>query len=661
MPLIRREDGSLIEGSSALRNVLISAASFAALLVSGCSVKPGFNLTPTEPSPVSGAALRGLVHGGQQPIVGAHVYLLAANTTGYGDASVSLLTSGPGRSVDGSGNYYVTTGSGGIFNISGDYDTCPASNTQVYLYSVGGNPGLGSANAAAGLLAALGTCGNLTTTENIVVNEVSTIATAYAIAGFATDALHVSSSNSALAELGIQDAFSAAANLEQLSTGAALATTPAGNGAAPQQEINTLADILAACVNTSGPTSSPCTTLLTNAKNGNTAPTDTATAAINIAHNPVSNLDALYGLWAASGPFQPSLPGEPTDFTVAITYSGSGLDSTTFLAPNGIAIDGYGNVWLPNYDSNSVSKFKFDGTVLSGATGFTGAGLDQPTSIAIDIYGNAWIANFNAANFNDITSISEFSSTGVDISGPPGYEGSGLNEPYGIAIDNLSHTWVSNNGGNNLSEFTSSGTPLSGLNGFDAGTIAAPGGVAADTAGNVWTVDYGAAIYILVESNASGSQTGDPSGFSGGGLNAPYGVAIDHTGNVWVSNLGGNGSVSEFSSSGTAISGADGFSGGGISGPYGIAIDGAGNVWTANQFNYTISEFNQSGTAISSDNGYTSAELIAPYAIAIDPSGNVWTATNNGNASLTEFVGAAVPVVTPLAAGAEYNELGLRP
>jgi len=144
-------------------------------------------------------------------------------------------------------------------------------------------------------------------------------------------------------------------------------------------------------------------------------------------------------------------------------------------------------------------------------------------------------------------------------------------------------------------------------------------------------------------------------------LNAPYGVAIDHTGDVWVSNLGGNGSVSEFSSSGTAISGTNGFSGGGISGPYGIAVDGAGNVWTANQFNYTISEFNQSGTAISSDNGYTSAELIAPYAIAIDPSGNVWVATNNGNASLTEFVGAAAPVVTPLAAGAEYNELGARP
>jgi hypothetical protein len=405
-----------------------------------------------------------MVHGGQQPFVGAHIYLYAANTTGYGDASVSLLTSGSGRSIDSNGNYYVTTGTGGVFNISEDY-TCTNSNTQVYLYSIGGNPGLGDgANAAAGFLAALGSCGNLSSTQFIVINEVSTIATAYAIAGFATDATDVSSSSSALAELGIQNAFSATANLEQLSTGGSIATTPAGNGAPPWPEINTLANILAACVNSSGPTSSACTTLLTNAKNGNTAPTDTATAAINIAHNPGSNLDALYGLATPSAPFQPALTAEPNDFTVAITYSGGGLDSTDFLAPNGIAIDGYGDVWIPNYNSNSVSEFKFDGTILSGANGYTGAGLDEPTSMAIDIYGNAWIANFNADNFNDITSISEFSSTGVDISGPPGYEGSGLNQPYGITIDNLSHTWVANFGGNNLSEFTSSGTPLSGLN-----------------------------------------------------------------------------------------------------------------------------------------------------------------------------------------------------
>ena len=33
---------------------------------------------------IRGGELTGLVRGGQQPISGAHVYLLAANTTGYG-------------------------------------------------------------------------------------------------------------------------------------------------------------------------------------------------------------------------------------------------------------------------------------------------------------------------------------------------------------------------------------------------------------------------------------------------------------------------------------------------------------------------------------------------------------------------------------------------
>jgi len=63
------------------------------------------------------------------------------------------------------------------------------------------------------------------------MDEVSTIAAAYSFAGFATDAVHVSSSGTALAQTGIANAFANAANVETLGTGAALATTPAGNGA----------------------------------------------------------------------------------------------------------------------------------------------------------------------------------------------------------------------------------------------------------------------------------------------------------------------------------------------------------------------------------------------------------------------------------------------
>jgi len=669
----RRQYGTAqSKGVSAVRTTLTFTVVFAALLFSGCSGAPGFNPVQTDSNSFPGVALHGIVHGGQQPISGAHIYLLAVNTTGYGQASLSLLTSGSGRSEDTNGNYYVTSDSSGSYSITESYN-CPNSNTQVYLYSIGGSPGQEeSANTAAGLMTGLGACGALSSNETIIVNEITTVATAYALAGFAASATEVSSSSSILAATGVQNAFGTVANLVSLGTGDVPATTPPGNGVPPKQELYTLADILAACVNSSGSSSSACTTLFANAMNGNVAPTDTATAAINIAHDPGANISALFGLVVPGAPFQPTLSSAPNDFTVAIQYSGGGLDGSGF-APEGIAIDSSGDVWVPNYNSNSVSKFTYNGTVLChappcGSSGFTGAGLNQPTSVAVDIYGNAWVANYGVIANTDpgLWSISEFTAEGGELNGPPGFAGSGLNSPYGIAIDNLSNTWVSNFGGNNLSEFNSGGTAMSGSTGFAVGSVVGPAGIAADTAGNVWTVDYNASNYLLVESNSSGSQAADPNGYSGGGLNSPYAVAIDANGNVWITNQNGGssggGSLSEFSSSGTALSGDNGFSGGGIDGPYGLAIDGLGNVWTANNFSWTISEFSSNGTPISGANGYYATSLVKPYGIAIDPSGNVWVTSNSNSAgSLTEFVGAAAPVATPLAAGAEYKELGTRP
>jgi len=42
-------------------------------------------------------------------------------------------------------------------------------------------------------------------------------------------------------------------------------------------------------------------TLFSNAKNGSTAPTDTVTAALNIAHNPTANIGTLFGLQPGLG------------------------------------------------------------------------------------------------------------------------------------------------------------------------------------------------------------------------------------------------------------------------------------------------------------------------------------------------------------------------
>jgi hypothetical protein len=45
---------------------------------------------------------------------------------------------------------------------------------------------------------------------------------------------------------------------------------------------------------------------------------------------------------------------------------------------------------------------------------------------------------------------------------------------------------------------------------------------------------------------------------------------------------------------------------------------------------------------------------------AIDGSGNVWV-NNRNNGTLTELLGLAAPVVTPIAVASQYNALGVRP
>jgi len=110
-----------------------------------------------------------------------------------------VATNNPGYyGQDGSGNYYVTTDPSGNFSVSGDY-TCTEGISHLYIYSIGGNPGAGT-NPAAGLMASLQSCTVPNFSSTFVdVNEVSTVATAYALAGFAVDATHFSIPNEALA------------------------------------------------------------------------------------------------------------------------------------------------------------------------------------------------------------------------------------------------------------------------------------------------------------------------------------------------------------------------------------------------------------------------------------------------------------------------------
>jgi streptogramin lyase len=640
-----------------------------ALGLTGCSANFGDVASTSSQTAVH---IKGVVHGGQQPLNGAHIYMYAASTAGYGgngiaasssNASTSLLTAATGNPADGNGNFYVITDPYGNFDINGAFACTP--NTQVYLYSIGGDPqvsGVGTpsgVNLAATMMAVVGNCASATPSGAfpgvtfVAINEASTAVTAFALAGFATDPLHIGAPSAVTGHtasgIGLANAFNTALNIVNQANGLPNATFPNNSGVTvPVERINTVADILAACVNSSGAGASGCSTLFTNTTYS-TAPTDTATAAINFAQNPGGNLAALLKLPTIASPFQPFF-SSANDLSLTLNYTGGGLNFA-----KSIAIDSTGNAWVVNQGGTSVTEISNIGTFLSGTNGFTGGGLNNPIGIAVDGSGNAWVTNQNG------NSVTEISSAGAFLSGANGFTGGGLNDPFGIAIDSSSNVWVVNDNGSSVTELSSSGAALSN---YTSSSLDGPLAIAIDGAGNAWVTNNSS--NSVTEISSSGSFLSGTNGYSGGGLNGPAEIAIDGSGNAWMTNTLAS-SVSELSNSGAALSGTTGYSGGGVNGAIGIAIDGSGNAWMANFLGSTVTELSSTGTILTGTGFYTGGGLDEPYAIAIDNSGNVWVSNLVGK-SLTEIIGLATPVVTPIAAGLPVvptpdgtSNLGTRP
>jgi len=445
-------------------NMKLLLAGALLLLLTGC----GLGTTPsTDTTVVVPAATNtsGLVMGGQQPVANVALQLYAVGITGYGSTATPLL---PANSV-------MTTPAG---NFTFPSFTCPTANSLVYLTGTGGQP-IAAANGNSAvtnsnltLMVGLGACSTIAN-QFIDMNELTTVATVWALSPFMTGIANIGSSSTN--STGIQNAFAAINSIVNTSTGSLLASgsgLPA-NETLPASEINTLADILAYCVNSAGGSASDTTDGHSNGTNcgklfylagGNTT-ADTVTAAMQIAQNPGRNVAYLNDLRDASAPFQTALDvnSPPSAWTIMINYTGGGLST-----PSAIATDSAGNVWVTNSGNNSVSKFSHNGTAISGSNGFTAGGFSSPSAIAIDTSGSAWVANKGNST---ITVLNSNGSSGTV------YQNNGLSSPSSIAIDASSNVWVTNSGNSNVSAFTSTGGTVTGSP-FSGGGVSSPVAVA---------------------------------------------------------------------------------------------------------------------------------------------------------------------------------------
>jgi streptogramin lyase len=625
-------------------------------------------------------AFRGSMHGGQQPISGGRTYMLTpAQSTTQGAASVSIMTSGAGSDQIG---FYVVSDSNGDYYIPGY--SCPSANAPVYLYTSGGDAQSGyGPNAAISGLVYMGRCGTINSQTFVYGDEVTTVAMAYAVAGYATDPLHISYSGSQASLTGIENAFANTFNLASSFSefGSALQYIPSGNALASQQTVDTIADAIGNCINqTSGAQS--CSTLFSAAPvNGNgVPPTDTATAVMNIAHNPANstsagiqngtNIVSIIGLalnYQQYGPIlDPTSP--PNDLTLSLTFSDGGIAD-----PYAVAIDGSGNAWIASQPSSSAGASVVE---IANPTSMLANNVTypveyppqttEPDSIAVDAASqNIWIGTDNA--------VEEFSTTtGVPAAGSPFLATDlNFNGGYGLNLDSAGNVWIA--ASTTVYELSETGTVLSPNGGYSLHTAnPAPSAIALDASNNVWVTDeYSNA---LVELNPQGSVLPNPD-LGATDFNVPFGVAIAANNNVWVANEGSN-DFTKYAPTGTpALTYSAPDTPLQASNPEltFVGIDGAGNSWLSMQgaacnSSYTVclgvAEVSGSGTKLSGPGfaieGFQSSQSATANATAIDGSGDVWIVNTYAH-SVTELVGAAAPVVTPLALAVSSNSLGVRP
>lgn len=611
----------------------------------------------------SGPALTGVVEAGSQPVVGAAVSLYAAGTSGYASAASQIAS--------------ATADKNGAFTMPATY-SCSSPNSQLYLVASGGSVGSNAANTNLALMTALGSCSGLGSAP-IVINEITTIASAFATAPFTSnDALtgnssylYLGASSGNLA--GLANAFATVNNLVDITTGQARFVTPAGNAAVPYAAINTLADILNSCTATAGGVEgdgSTCSTLFTatdvvgptnHALYNAVAPADTLQAAFNIAQHPVTNygyqLDpnppVLLSLTSPGSPFQPILSAQPNDWSLSLNYtSGGGLSMASTLGS--FAVDASGDLWITDTKAGSVIEWNTAGAALSPTAGFAAGG----GPIAIDAAGDVWTSGDGVLN--------ELTSLGSSGPGGPfaGVAGGGSD----ISIDALSNLWIAS--GTGVTEISNLGQALSPPGGFMSSGVTGVTAVGIDSANNVW-LGNGTFTNFAELTNPGGQLIVNAPDHNAGTI-VPQ-IAADSHGDIWamttadllceVAPYGGKGSVVI-----PACYSGGGSSGGGSGLNFamasGVSFDGAGTLWLASQGGGSIqpSVLPVAPSLLSSNSpNYLASPSLSsgPLRVAVDGSGNVWVLLANN--TVTEYVGVATPVVTPIALGLKNKKLGAKP
>jgi sugar lactone lactonase YvrE len=704
---------------------ILLCSGIASLTLSGCSfgTLPAEINAPagaTSPQRIQGAA-----YGGNNPVVGAKVTVWYPGVTGYGSAPTALATtiSAAGGSFNFSAGSYTCpaadmpvyiTATGGNPGLDATPNWTTNTNTYIALMAyIGPCAAAGSRSVVVNEITTAATVFSVAQfmgaaqaangSNGVGASMIGSVAGTSATNGgsigapVGTVSGGVLSVSNPLVYTDLKNAFATADNLATTQTGS---PGPASitNATVSLGKLNAIADALVSCVNSDGlaADSSPCINLAASTPTGVTptghsVATDTIQIAAYMALSPTTNVSNVYNNFIAPQQFWPGVSSPPFDWTLSITYTNVGLSY-----PGALAIDALGQIWVVGSSgSMGLAGISPTGQSLNGGAAFltSSTPYGSPGGIVVDEAGDIWVANRTKSN-NDLVEFNSASPTTYTkyTANAQGSTGCG---PGGLTLnpnqDLLFDCTLVASPLYPLNAFQNSGTPAAPSYSVTSATFSNPptttAGTSAATAlhsdagGNIWVPGYVSPNCTIAEM-VPGGFAGTPSlpttyamnSYTGSGSN-DYDLAIDASGNVWFA------CSNELNEWLAATSTVTQFTGGGLSSPRYMAMDGAGDIWLANSAGvtvgsttyYTVSEFNNAGTPMtpatvsnSSPGGYTvfsgaAGAADARYA-AVDGSGNVWVPNYvSGGSSITELVGVAVPVYTPLGTAPLNNRLGSLP
>ncbi|MBV8756608.1 MAG: hypothetical protein JO257_05020 [Deltaproteobacteria bacterium] len=370
-------------------------------------------------------------------------------------------------------------------------------------------------------------------------------------------------------------------------------------------------------------------------------------------------------------------------------FSGDGGEATSaeLQAPNAVAVDGIGRVFVADTQNSRIREIDLDGTIATiagtgtpGGAGDNGpallAQLSNPTGIAVDGLGRILIADsdLNTIRRIDIDgTIATIAGTGIaDYTGDQGpATAATLSGPFGVSVDSSGRILIADTGNAVVRRVDANGviTTIAGT-----GTVGYSGdggpAVAADLAFPVVAVEDSAGRVVVADSlnqrvraiDSGGTITtiagNGTRGFSGDGaaataaqLQNPQGLAVSAAGvviadtsneRIRMVNTGGN--ITTIAGNGTFGLGGDGglATAATLQNPFDCAIDPMGRIYIADVFNQRIRRVELDGTittiagtglqGFSGDGGpATSAELFEPDGVALDAQGRLYIADSVNN------------------------------